>query len=123
MVALGWRHDHDESTHQIWVHEATRQVVPIDVKWDPVDDYLLKHIVTEQMKTTRERFYGATKATARKIGLRWLSFATAPLVAVLFGNIAVLGVAERPDLCSVHAQRHYPSPEASLSLCRVSPAQ
>lgn len=70
MVALGWTHDHDESTHQIWVNQATRQVVPVDVKWNPVSSPLLKHIVTEQMGMTREQFYGATKATRRKVGLR-----------------------------------------------------
>jgi predicted RNA binding protein YcfA (HicA-like mRNA interferase family) len=70
LSALGWVHDHDESTHQIWVHEKTRQVVPIDVKWNPVSSPMLKHIVTEQVRTSREKFYGATKATAKKIGLR-----------------------------------------------------
>lgn len=68
--ALGWVHDHDEASHQIWVNESTHQIVPIDVKWDPVSSPMLKHVVTEQVRVSRETFYGATKATAKKVGLR-----------------------------------------------------
>jgi predicted RNA binding protein YcfA (HicA-like mRNA interferase family) len=70
LAALGYVHDHDESSHQIWVNETTHQIVPIDTKWSPVGSALLQHIVKEQIKVSRETFYGATKATARKIGKR-----------------------------------------------------
>ncbi len=70
LKALGWVHDHDESTHQIWVNVKTHQIVPIDTKWSPVAGPMLKHIVTEQVRVPRETFYGATHATAKKIGLR-----------------------------------------------------
>lgn len=70
LKALGFVRDRDESSHQIWVHEETRQIVPVDTKWKPVSSSLLKHIVTEQLRMKREEFYGATKSTAKKIGLR-----------------------------------------------------
>jgi len=68
--ALGYVRDHDESTHQIWVHSQTHRIVPIDTKWSPIGGHLLQHIVKEQLGISREAFYGATKATRRKIGLR-----------------------------------------------------
>jgi hypothetical protein len=48
----------------------THQIVPVDAKWQPVGSRLLQHLVKEELKLSRETFYGATKATARKIGLR-----------------------------------------------------
>jgi predicted RNA binding protein YcfA (HicA-like mRNA interferase family) len=70
LTALGFVHDRDESSHQIWVNPKTHQIVPVDAKWQPVGSRLLQHLVKEELKLSRETFYGATKATARKIGLR-----------------------------------------------------
>lgn len=70
LKGLGFVRDHDESTHQIWIHEESRQIVVVDTKWKPVSSGMLKHIVTEQLRMKREAFYGATKSTAKKIGIR-----------------------------------------------------
>lgn len=67
---LGFHRDHDQSSHQIWVNDATHQVVPIDTKWKPCSSAMLKHVVEQQLRMTRERFYGATKTTAKKIGVK-----------------------------------------------------
>lgn len=68
--ALGFVHDHTTGTHEVWVDPVNHQMVEFDSKWNPVSSPMLQHFVTQQLRRTREEFYGATKATARKIGLR-----------------------------------------------------
>jgi predicted RNA binding protein YcfA (HicA-like mRNA interferase family) len=70
LKALGWIYDHTESSHESWVHEQTRQVAIIDTKWDPVGGNMVCHFVRQELHLTREAFYGATKSSRKKIGLR-----------------------------------------------------
>jgi predicted RNA binding protein YcfA (HicA-like mRNA interferase family) len=70
LTELGWVHDRDNATHQVWVHETTHKIAVVDVKWQPVSGPMLKHLITEELHLTREQFYGATKTTRKKIGLR-----------------------------------------------------
>lgn len=67
LKALGFEHDRDESSHQIWVHPKRQLSVPVDKHWNPCSRPMLKHLVTVQARVTREAFYGATKATRKKI--------------------------------------------------------
>ena len=68
LEALGFIHDRDESSHKVYVHEATGRIVVIDCHWTPASGPMVAHVVKYQVKVSRETFYGATKATAKKIG-------------------------------------------------------
>jgi predicted RNA binding protein YcfA (HicA-like mRNA interferase family) len=70
LKALGWVFDRRESSHEVWVHETTRQIAVVDVKWNPISSSLHTHLVTAELKLKRLVFYGATKRSARKIGIR-----------------------------------------------------
>jgi hypothetical protein len=68
LLALGFDHDRSND-HPVLVNDATHCTVPIDRKWQPAPSSLVKHIIHEQAKVSRETFYGATRRTAKKIGL------------------------------------------------------
>ena len=66
--ALGWWLDRT-TDHTVYVNGKGR-IAPLDKKWVPAPGDLVKHVVQAQAGLTRDEFYGATKATAKKIGKR-----------------------------------------------------
>lgn len=66
--ALGWWLDRT-TDHVVYV-DGRGHIAPLDKKWTPAPGDLVKHVVEDQAGLTRDRFYGATKATAKKIGKR-----------------------------------------------------
>jgi len=70
LIGLGWLYDHSESSHETWVHVKTRQIAVLDTNWDPVSGPMVCHFVRQELKLTRDTFYGASKSTRRKIGRR-----------------------------------------------------
>ena len=70
VTALGFSFKNQEGSHQHYERPATgttvRAVVTIDVSVSTFDEYLIKSMV-RQSTHTREEFYGATKATKKKI--------------------------------------------------------
>jgi predicted RNA binding protein YcfA (HicA-like mRNA interferase family) len=71
LTAHGFELDRTKGSHLIYVHPKYRLVVPIDTHWDPAAGPTVKHVVEDQARLSRDAFYGATKATAKKIGKRW----------------------------------------------------
>jgi predicted RNA binding protein YcfA (HicA-like mRNA interferase family) len=67
LVALGFVLDRTESSHRIYVNEARHLIVPVDTNWMPCSGPTIKHLVVDQAQVSRETFYRATKATAKKI--------------------------------------------------------
>lgn len=67
LKALGCQLDRKEATHEIWIHPKSHRIGVVDVKWKPVSSETLKHLVEEQLGFSRAEFYGATKATSKKI--------------------------------------------------------
>jgi hypothetical protein len=66
--ALGWWLDRS-TDHTVYV-DGKGHIAPLDKKWQPASGPTIKHVVVEQARLTRDEFYGATKATAKKVGLR-----------------------------------------------------
>jgi predicted RNA binding protein YcfA (HicA-like mRNA interferase family) len=67
LEALGFVYDRTESSHRVYVHLTRRRTVPVSTNWSPCSGPMIKHLVVTQAGLTREAFYRATKATARKI--------------------------------------------------------
>ena len=72
-VALGFKYRRTEGAHSHYVREATggfpRSLITIDDHYPEFDDDLIKKMIG-QSKHSRDEFYGATKQTARKGGVR-----------------------------------------------------
>jgi len=68
--ALGFRYSHSSGGHDFYkkVHSGKPHTVTVDPKYSPFTDFLLKSIIS-QSGYSRERFYAATKKTAKKIGV------------------------------------------------------
>ena len=67
--ALGWTHDRTASSHLVYV-DSKGKIAGIDTNWTPASGPMIKHVVEIQAGLTRDAFYCATKATAKKIGKR-----------------------------------------------------
>lgn len=68
--ALGFVFDRQVGSHAHYELKALgdqqRRVVTVDMTEDDFDEYLIKSMI-RQSGETREKFYGATKGTRRKI--------------------------------------------------------
>lgn len=68
VAALGFVYDRNHGDHEEWKRAPHGdRTVTIDTGEREFDDYLLKSMI-RQAGVTREDFYRATPATARKIG-------------------------------------------------------
>ena len=67
LKALGFTYDRTESSHQVWVHIGRQLTVPIDTNWNPASGPMVRHVVVDQARVSREQFYRSTKATSKKI--------------------------------------------------------
>jgi predicted RNA binding protein YcfA (HicA-like mRNA interferase family) len=76
VLALGFRHKRTQGSHEHYEREATddlpRKIVTIDMHYDEFDDDLIKSMIA-QSGYSRDKFYGATKHTARKGGVLYLA--------------------------------------------------
>ena len=68
--ALGFRYSHSEGGHDFYKgsHSGKNWKVTVDEKESPFDEFLLKSMM-KQAGVSREQFYAATGATAKKIGV------------------------------------------------------
>ena len=71
LKALGFHYSHHEGGHAFWkgVRGGVSRKVTVDEHVAPFDEFLLKSMCS-QAGCDRKAFYGATKASALKIGLR-----------------------------------------------------
>lgn len=63
---VGQRGSHEQWEGQVG---GKRRLVTVDENAAPFSDFILKSMI-KQSGLSREKFYGSTKATAKKIGLR-----------------------------------------------------
>jgi len=79
-LALGFRYRRTQGSHAHYEREAIgkypRAVISIDEHYQQFDDDLIKNMIG-QSKHTRDEFYGATKGTAKKGGVRLYTFPVA----------------------------------------------
>jgi predicted RNA binding protein YcfA (HicA-like mRNA interferase family) len=70
LEALGFGYSHSEGGHDFYKgsHSGRNWKVTVDEKESPFDDFLLKSMM-KQAGVSREQFYAATDATAKKIGV------------------------------------------------------
>jgi predicted RNA binding protein YcfA (HicA-like mRNA interferase family) len=70
LKSLGFIYSHSGGGHDFYkkTHSGKAHTVTVDAKYSPFDDFLLKSMIA-QSGYTREQFYGATKNTAKKIGV------------------------------------------------------
>lgn len=71
LKALGFQYSHSEGGHDFYkgTHSGKNWKVTVDPKASPFDDFLLKSMIG-QAGVSRDRFYGATKNTASKAGIK-----------------------------------------------------
>lgn len=69
---LGFQPSHSEGGHDFYKgsHSGKNWKVTVDPKASPFGDFLLKSMIS-QAGVSRDQFYGATKNTASKAGLRF----------------------------------------------------
>lgn len=71
---LGFEWDRTEGSHSQWKRLARdgrpAAVITVDEHYKEIGDKLLKNII-QQSTFTREQFYGASKWTAKKIGIKF----------------------------------------------------
>lgn len=72
LMALGFVYSHSEGGHDFYKanHSGQNWKVTVDPKQSPFNDFLLKSMI-RQAGFPRRAFYGATKKTAKKIGIRF----------------------------------------------------
>ena len=72
LIALGFAEKHCVGSHSQWERPAQddreRAIVTVDQSIDEFDERLIKSMI-RQSRCSREEFYGATKRTAKKIGV------------------------------------------------------
>jgi predicted RNA binding protein YcfA (HicA-like mRNA interferase family) len=70
LKALGFGYSHSEGGHDFYkgCHAGRNWKVTVDPKESPFDEFLLKSMM-KQAGVSREQFYAATDATAKKIGV------------------------------------------------------
>lgn len=70
LKALGFVYSHSSGGHDFYkkTYSGKAHTVTVDPKCSPFDDFLLKSMIS-QSGYPRERFYAATKKTAKKIGV------------------------------------------------------
>lgn len=70
--ALGFGYSHSEGGHDFYkgTHSGKNWKVTVDPKESPFGDFLLKSMIG-QAGVSRDQFYGATKNTAGKAGLKF----------------------------------------------------
>jgi predicted RNA binding protein YcfA (HicA-like mRNA interferase family) len=69
---LGFQYSHSEGGHDFYkgTHSGKNWKVTVDPKASPFGDFLLKSMIS-QAGVSRDQFYGATKNTASKAGLKF----------------------------------------------------
>ena len=69
---LGFQYSHSEGGHDFYkgTHSGKNWKVTVDPKESPFNDFLLKSMIS-QAGVSRDQFYGATKNTANKAGLKF----------------------------------------------------
>ena len=74
VLALGFRHRRTQGAHAHYERQAIaglpRSLVTVDEHYPEFDDDLIKKMIA-QSNHTRDEFYGATKHTAKKAGVRF----------------------------------------------------
>ena len=74
LLALGFAAKHQQGSHRQYERPADgvrpRSVVTVDMAEREFDQFLLKSII-RQANFTRDEFYGATKRTAQKAGVKY----------------------------------------------------
>jgi predicted RNA binding protein YcfA (HicA-like mRNA interferase family) len=79
LEGLGFKEVRSDSSHEHWEHEKTnrhpRSIVTVDTNYAQFDVSRIKNMI-RQSQHTREEFYGATRRTANKAGLRFVKPST-----------------------------------------------
>jgi hypothetical protein len=79
LECLGFKVARSESSHEHWEHAKTdayhRSIVTVDTNYAQFDVSRIKNMI-RQSNRTREEFYGATRRTANKAGLRFVKPST-----------------------------------------------